>query len=82
MAQVLIVVAQELPHLYDRLTRTFSGMPDIEVILDRRRAAKHDDEARASEGHRVDRRSQPGVEEDLRSPGFALVRPQQETSAG
>ncbi|MBI4587730.1 MAG: hypothetical protein HY725_02735 [Candidatus Rokubacteria bacterium] len=82
MAQVLIVVARELPHLYDRLTRTFSGMPDIEVILDRRRAAKHDDQARESEGNRLDRRCQPGLEEDLRSPGFALVRPQQEPYAG
>ena len=76
MATHLFIVAWDRPNLWDYWRRWFSGVEDVRVILDRRRrerrqtARLHEPERR-----RADRRNPPGIDEELRSLGFAIVRP-------
>jgi hypothetical protein len=74
MASTLFIVAWDRPDLWDYWRRWFSGVEDVQVILDRRRG----DRRRQDEGHepdrrRSERRASPGIEEELRTIGFAIV---------
>ncbi|MGH7262946.1 MAG: hypothetical protein ACREH7_03375 [Candidatus Rokuibacteriota bacterium] len=76
MATHLFIVAWDRPDLWDYWRRWFSGVEDVQVILDRRRGDRRQ-AARAHEPERrgAGRRSQPGIDEELRSLGFAIIRP-------
>ncbi len=75
MATHIFIVAWDRPDLWDYWRRWFSGVEDVQVILDRRRGERR----RAARAHeperrRTDRRTEPGIEAELRSTGFAIVR--------
>lgn len=70
MAQVLVVVARGRESLSERLAQTFAGIPDVAVILDRRRRERR----QRSRPREPERRRRPGIDNDLRSSGFAIVR--------
>lgn len=75
MATHLFIVAWDRPDLWDYWRRWFSGVEDVHVILDRRRGERRQPaQAHEPERRQTDRRSQPGIEADLRSLGFAIVR--------
>lgn len=78
MATHLFIVAWDRPDLWDYWRRWFSGVEDVQVILDRRRRERRQT-ARAHEPERrgAGRRSELGIDEELRSLGFAIVRPSQ-----
>ena len=76
MAIHLFIVAWDRPDLWDYWRRWFSGVEDVQVILDRRRGdRRHTARAHEPERRGADRRSQPGIDEELRSLGFAIIRP-------
>lgn len=71
----LFIVAWDRPDLWDYWRRWFAGVQDVQVILDRRRGERrrtiqpHDPDRR-----RIDRRQSAGIDDELRSMGFAIVR--------
>lgn len=77
MDQYLCVVARDQPDLYYYVARNLSGDKAVEMLFDRRggdrRGRLH---VHQPERRRTDRRDQPGIEGDLRSIGFAIVRRQ------
>ncbi len=71
---LLFLVAWNRPDLWDYLRRWFAEVQNVEVILDRRRGerrrlARPD----GSERRRAPRRRQPGLDDELRSTGFAIT---------
>jgi len=78
VAKYLFIVAWDRPELWDYWRRWFSGMEEVQVILDRRRGERRQaGQAHEPERRRSDRRRQPGIEDELRTVGFAIVRPSQ-----
>lgn len=74
MATYLFIVAWDRPDLWDYWRRWFSGVDNVQVILDRRRGKRRQvAQPCEPERRRGDRRGQPGLEEELRSMGFAIV---------
>ncbi len=69
MARFLFIVARQLPGVYEHLCQQFGAEPDVEVIIDRRKAP-----ASGAEGHHVERRRNDRVDEQLRVMGYAFVR--------
>ena len=61
MTSLLLIVAWNRPDLWDLWRRWFLGVEEVQVVLDQRRG--------------VERRRQPGLQDELRSTGFALTRP-------
>ena len=74
MGQYLFVVAQDKPELCDYLKGWFSGIPTVEVVLDRRQGERRQ-RAVISEPRRRggDRRSQKEIDTEIRQTGFAIV---------
>lgn len=74
MAQYLFVVAQDKPDLCDYLRGWFSGIPTVQVMLDRRQGERRQ-RAEANEvgQRRVDRRTQKEIEAEIRQTGFAII---------
>jgi len=80
VVKYLFIVAWDRPELWDYWRRWFSGVEEVQVILDRRRGERRQaGQAHESERRRSDRRSRPGIEDELRTVGFAIVRPSQPT---
>ena len=74
MATHLFIVAWDRPDLWDYWRRWFSGVKDVQVILDRRRGERREPpEEHDPERRLVNRRSAPGITQELRSVGFAIV---------
>lgn len=74
MAQYLFVVAQDKPDLCDYLRGWFSGIPTVQVMLDRRQAERRQRaEANEPGRRRVDRRTQKEIEAEIRQTGFAII---------
>lgn len=74
MASHLFIVAWDRPDLWDYWRRWFAGVEDVQVILDRRRGERRrEPQAYEPERRATDRRGLPGIEEDLRTTGFAFV---------
>ena len=72
-AQVFIV-ARHRPELYDYLSAQFAGDANVAVVLDRRLASRRRRALpAAAERRRVDRRSRPEIEEQLRATSLAIV---------
>ncbi|MBI4608093.1 MAG: hypothetical protein HY726_03695 [Candidatus Rokubacteria bacterium] len=75
MARILFVVTRNRPDLFDRLTEWFSEVTDAQVIFDRRQGQRRNPaQAHEPERRRGDRRRRLGIEAELRSHGFVLVR--------
>ena len=70
----LFIVAWNRPDLWDYWKRWFSGVENVEVILDRRRGERRrapqdfEPERRGAE-----RRCREDVDDELRTAGFAIV---------
>lgn len=74
MSSHLFIVAWNRPDLWDYWKRWFTGVENVEVILDRRRGERRRaHQTFEPERRRADRRGQAGIEDELRSLGFAIV---------
>jgi hypothetical protein len=72
-AQVFII-ARRHPELFDYLSERFADDPNVMVVLDRRFASRRRRALpAAAERRRVDRRSRPEVDEQLRATSLAIV---------
>lgn len=69
MPRVMIVVDRHRPELFEYLERTFAGMVEVKVVLDRRIAAPG-----VSEGGEPDLRGRPDLYDELEQRGFIAVR--------
>ena len=75
MTSLLLIVAWNRPDLWDLWRRWFSGIDDVQVILDRRRGARRQRvQAHEPERRGADQRRQLELEEELHSDGFVLTR--------
>jgi hypothetical protein len=78
MPRHLCIVSRHSPQLYDYLIRSFSGEPEVEVLVDRRKGSRRGTGTRraapARERRVADRRSAPQASGDLRALGYAFVR--------
>ena len=74
MAQYLFVVAQDKPDLCDYLRGWFSGIPTVQVMLDRRQGERRQRaELNGPERRRGQRRNQKEIDAEIRQTGFAIV---------
>ncbi len=72
--RLLCVVAREQPDLYDILSQRFSGIPEVHVILDRRRGERRQPvQSSEPERRRADRRFQ-WTDAVLRAHGLVIIR--------
>ena len=72
----LLIVARDHTDVYHALEHAFGGSQGVTVLFDRR----HEERRRAvrpveSDQRRIERRSFPHLEEDLRLRKYVLVRP-------
>lgn len=81
MGRKLFIVAAEYTAMYESLTRTLAGEPDVEIIYDRRQSKRKERSRRArsiwSRGGLSEfgeRRVSSHVDENLRTRGWAVVR--------
>ncbi len=81
MTELLIIVPHDRPELRDFWTQWFSGVPHVRVILDRRRAKRRRVETREPERRRADHRRQPGIQAELQSGWFDIIRQQHGASS-
>ena len=71
MPRVIVVVARDRPELFGYFERTFAGMPDIKVLLDRRILPP---------GAKLEASGNPGQQErrdiydELQQRGFVMIR--------
>jgi hypothetical protein len=70
MTAHLLIVAWNRPDLWDYWKRWFSGVENVEVILDRRRATP---QAFEPERRQMERRGRQDFDDELRTAGFAIV---------
>ncbi len=74
MTAHLFIVAWNRPDLWDYWKRWFSGVENVEVILDRRRGERRlTPRAFEPERRGAERRCREDVDDELRSAGFAIV---------
>jgi septal ring factor EnvC (AmiA/AmiB activator) len=70
----MFIVARRHPELYDYLSTRFADDPNLTVVLDRRLTPRRRRALpAAAERRRVDRRSRPEVDEQLRATSLAVV---------
>ncbi len=78
----MFIVARRHPELYDYLSTRFADDPNVTVVLDRRLAPRRRRALpAAAERRRVDRRSRPDVDEQLRTTSLAVVTASSGTAA-
>lgn len=76
MPPLLFLVAWDRPDLWDYLRRWFSGIENVQVVLDRRRGTQRQRvQVHAADRRRSDRRRQTDLDDELRSDGFVITRP-------
>ena len=71
MTRVMIIVSRDRPELYDYFRESFSGIDQVEVIMDRRLPG---DPHRGTTEQQPGRRSQPDIYDELRLQGFVIKR--------
>ncbi len=82
-ARSFIIVARDQHELWQALTREFKNIPEIRVVLDRRREERRRVALPVVEDRRgAQRRSLPHLEDDLRARKYVLVRPRQQQPCG
>ena len=70
----MFIIARRHPELYDYLSTRFADDPNVTVVLDRRLTPRRGRALpAAAERRRVDRRSRPEVDEQLRATSLAVV---------
>ena len=74
MMRYLFIVGQDQLDLRDYFARWFSEIPEVEVVSDRRRGERRQaPQGYEPERRQVDRRFNPGLNEEIRQTGFAIV---------
>jgi hypothetical protein len=74
MGQYLFVVAQDRPDLCDYLRGWFSGIPTVEVVMDRRQGERRQRAGMSEPGRRRgERRNRKEIAAEIRQTGFAIV---------
>jgi hypothetical protein len=76
MGRTVYVVARDHPELYAYLRDRFTaeGEGDVEVVLDRRHAARRQrEEPHAPDRRRADRRSHPQIDTELQFRSHAVL---------
>ena len=74
MGQYLFVVAQDRPDLCDYLRGWFSGIPTVQVVMDRRQGERRQRAEINEPGRRRgERRNQKEIDVEIRQTGFAIV---------
>jgi hypothetical protein len=72
----LLIVARGHPDLYHTLQQQFGGSQRVTILLDRRRAERRRElQPVPSDLRRVERRTFPHLQDDLRVRKYVLVRP-------
>ncbi len=72
--QCVLIVSRGQDALYRHLVREFEGNEKVRVILDRRQGERRQAAAaNTSDRRRVNRRSRPQVDAEMRSTGYAVV---------
>lgn len=76
MVRYRFIVARDNPKLYEHLVRSFAGMPDIEIIVDRRVSERRAARVRrmGRERRLRERRTDARIQEELRLFGWAFMR--------
>ncbi len=78
-ARSFIIVARDQQELWQALTREFKHIPEIQVLLDRRRGERRRVAVPVAQDRRAARRrSLPHLEDDLHARQYVLVRPRQQ----
>ena len=72
----ILVVAKNQQSLFEYLRHDFSEDPDVEVVIDRRRADRRQAGPQdwTAERRQSDRRTRPALDDKLQTIGFAIVR--------
>ncbi len=74
LGQGWFIVSRDRPDLYQHLVQEFAGNENVKVLLDRRQGERRQSgDANLPDRRRVDRRSRPDVEVEIRSIGYAIV---------
>lgn len=74
MGRELFIVSRDRAHLFRYLTQTFAGAENVDVIWDRRVAERrHRSMPVTSDRRRADRRTRPGIDNDLKQVGYAFL---------
>ncbi|HYS19407.1 MAG TPA: hypothetical protein VET45_20945 [Candidatus Binatia bacterium] len=71
MLRVIIVVSRERPELFSYFERVFAGMPDINVLLDRRFLPPGAKPGATSDPGQRERRD---IYDELQQRGFVMIR--------
>ncbi len=74
MTRLLLIVAKDQPDLLEYWKRWFSGLPTVEVVLDRRQGNRRQRPEMAEPGQRQGDRRQRPIDGELRTTGFDIVR--------
>jgi hypothetical protein len=77
MPRFLFIVARQLPAVYEHLRQQFAEEPNVQVILDRRQTDRREPEPATPAGEErppAERRQNPGVDDQIRTLGYAFVR--------
>jgi hypothetical protein len=71
----IFIVARDRPDLYRYLSQTFADAENVQVIWDRRAGERRvaSSEARRPERRRGERRRRAGLEQELRTVGYAFI---------
>ncbi|MBP1779625.1 MAG: hypothetical protein H6Q86_5636 [candidate division NC10 bacterium] len=77
-----IIIARDQQELWQELTREFKHIPEIQVLLDRRRGERRRSALPVAQDRRGEqRRSLPHLEDDLHARQYVLVRPRHRQSS-
>lgn len=73
MPSLQFIIARDRPDVWTLWTEWFAGVPEIQLILDRRQGERRQRaEARQQEQRRAERRRQQ-IDDEVRQTGFAIV---------
>ena len=74
MPPLQFIVARDRLDFWDFWTRWFSGVPQVQLFLDRRQGERRQGaQPHEPERRRGDRRRQPNIDQEIRDTGFAII---------
>ena len=76
MKPVLCIISVYRPELVDELVHSLGIGQGVQVVMDRRRGERRQTVRAASAASRDNDRRQRSIDDELRTEGFAVVRPE------